>query len=228
MGLRDEIIESQKARADLFKWKIILVAAIGAAVLGVGDSLGEAGKTAAQAGQDSIVSKREYLLCLAPLVCVYTDILVLHLNLRIRVIGKFLRLHPLGAGVDDSAAQHAYEVFVDKARQMAKPSFHAVVRHIWSEIFGAKVDAFVFEDIALHVSTMLLSLFVVLWGVAHWRGLFPGNIQGDPRVFWAAGLLGAAVSAWTLVAYHRRVKALDLLARSELKSRAAQVAVPWP
>ena len=94
MGLRDEIIESQKARADLFKWKIILVAAIGAAVLGVGDPLA-AGKTA---GEDDMVSKREYLLCLVPLVCVYTDILCAHMNLRIRVIGQFLRIHPLGAG----------------------------------------------------------------------------------------------------------------------------------
>ncbi len=50
MGLRDEIIESQKARADLFKWKIILVAAIGAAVLGVGDPLA-GGKAAGQAGR---------------------------------------------------------------------------------------------------------------------------------------------------------------------------------
>ena len=33
MELRKEIIESEKARADLFKWKFILVAAIGAAVL---------------------------------------------------------------------------------------------------------------------------------------------------------------------------------------------------
>src|SRR6476620_5919020 len=108
MGLRDEIIESQKARADLFKWKIILVAAIGAAVLGVAYPLGET----ARAGQDELVTKREYLLCLVPLVCVYTDILCAHMNLRIRVIGQFLRIHPLGAVTDDSAAQVAYENFV--------------------------------------------------------------------------------------------------------------------
>lgn len=34
--LRDEIIESQKARTDLMKWKLILVAAIGAAGFGIG------------------------------------------------------------------------------------------------------------------------------------------------------------------------------------------------
>jgi hypothetical protein len=223
MGLRDEIIESQKARADLFKWKIILVAAIGAAVLGVGDPLAGTG---ARSGQEEIVSKREYLLCLVPLVCVYTDILCAHMNLRIRVIGQFLRIHPIDAGTDDSAAQVAYENFVHKARQMAKPSLHAIVHDVRRAIFGATLNAFVFEDIALHVSTMLLSLFVVGWGFAiQWR-IFPSNIQGEPRIFWAAGLLGVAATAWALVAYQRRVQALDELADDELKRRPARAAGP--
>ena len=80
--MRDEIIESQKARADLFKWKIIPAAAIRAAALGAADPLGGS----ARAGQDEMVTKREYLLCLAPLVCVYTDILCAHMNLLIRII----------------------------------------------------------------------------------------------------------------------------------------------
>lgn len=37
--LRDEIIESQKARTDLMKWKLILVAAIGAAGFGIGSNV---------------------------------------------------------------------------------------------------------------------------------------------------------------------------------------------
>ena len=36
--LRDEIIESQKARTELMKWKLILVAAIGGASLGIGSN----------------------------------------------------------------------------------------------------------------------------------------------------------------------------------------------
>ncbi len=58
MGLRDEIIESEKARADLMKWKFIAVAAIGAAALGV-------------CVTGSTGDKPEYLMCLVPLVCVY-------------------------------------------------------------------------------------------------------------------------------------------------------------
>jgi hypothetical protein len=68
MELRNEVIESQKARTDLFKGKIILVAAIGAAGLGIGNTTG----------------KNYNLLCLIPLVCVYVDILCSHMNLRIR------------------------------------------------------------------------------------------------------------------------------------------------
>lgn len=225
MGLRDEIIESQKARADLFKWKIILVAAIGAAVLGVGDPLA-GGKAAGQAGQDDLVSKREYLLCLVPLVCVYTDILCAHMNLRIRVIGQFLRIHPIPAATDDSATQVAYENFVHKTRQMAKPSLRAIVHEAWKAMFGASLNAFVFEDIALHVSTMLLSLFVVMWGVALQFGLFPSNIGGEARIFGAAGLLGVAATTWAIVAYHRRVQALVTLADSELARLAAQPVGP--
>lgn len=228
MGLREEIIESQKARADLFKWKIILVAAIGAAVLGVGDPhvFVDAGKTGANTGEDDIVSKREYLLCLVPLVCVYTDILCAHMNLRIMVIGQFLRINPIIAGTDDSALQPAYENFAQRARRMAKPSLCVVVHDASHSMFSATVNAFVFEDIALHVSTMLLSFFVVLWGVAIWFDYFPSNIQGEPGIFCTAGLLGLVSTASALVAYQRRVKALELLAAGELKDHIAQPAVP--
>ena len=83
-------------------------------------------------------------------------------------------------------------------------------------MFGDTLDAYVFEDIALHLSSMLLSLFVVMWGFAlQWR-IFPTSIRGEPRVFWAAGLLGAAATAWALVGYHRRVQALVKLADREL------------
>jgi hypothetical protein len=56
MELRDEIIESQKARTDLFKWKIILVAALGAIALGF-----EGSPQSPQAIGPTV--SREYLLC---------------------------------------------------------------------------------------------------------------------------------------------------------------------
>ncbi len=93
-------------------------------------------------------------------------------------------------------------------------------------MLGDTLDAYVFEDSALHLSSMLLSLFVVMWGFAfQWR-IFPTSIRGEPRVFWAAGLLGAAAMAWALVGYHRRVQALVEGADRELACQAPQTAVP--
>ena len=83
MDLREEIIETHKMRADLLNWKIILVAAIDA-VLGIGDAGLHAPGTS---GSDAL----HYLLCLIPLVCLYTDALCLHENIRIRAIASFLR-----------------------------------------------------------------------------------------------------------------------------------------
>ncbi len=180
MNLRDEIIESQKARADLFKWKIILVAAIGAAGLGVG------------APKAEVASKVEYVLCLIPLVCVYTDAQCAHLNLRIRVIGEFLRVTRNRAGLTDEDLNADYEKFAGKARHMGSLPISlpiSAIRHRievalrrWTRAAMTKLgltlneaetsvkdaptlDAFVFEDYALHVTTMALSLFMFNLGV---------------------------------------------------------------
>ena len=77
--LRDEIIESEKTRNDLLKWKLILVAALGAAGLGIGS----------QGAKDLVV-----LLALVPVVCLYVDALCFHAELRILAIASFLRMLP--------------------------------------------------------------------------------------------------------------------------------------
>jgi hypothetical protein len=77
--LRDEIIESQKARNDLLKWKLILVAALGAAGLGIGP------------GASPGASPNLALLALIPFVCLYVDALCFHDEIRMLVIAGFLR-----------------------------------------------------------------------------------------------------------------------------------------
>ena len=74
--LREEIIEAEKIRADLIKWKLILVAGLGAAGLGLNGN-----------SRDDMT----LLLCLIPFVCVYVDLVARHLNLRIHVIAEFMR-----------------------------------------------------------------------------------------------------------------------------------------
>jgi hypothetical protein len=76
--LRDEIIGSQQARVDLLKWKLIGVAALGAAGLSLGEHA-------------QVLDHGYMALLLIPFVCVYVDVLCRHHSLRILVIAAFLR-----------------------------------------------------------------------------------------------------------------------------------------
>lgn len=79
-ALRQEIIASEKGRFDLLQWKLVLSAALGAVGLGF-----------SRPGPNILVPGAEHLLGLIPLVCIYVDLLLWHKNLRILVIGSFLR-----------------------------------------------------------------------------------------------------------------------------------------
>ena len=75
-SLRTEIVESQKARIDLLKWKIILIAALGGGGFGIAKEQGSAFPV---------------LLGFIPLVCAYVDIVCVHNDLRMLLIAYFLR-----------------------------------------------------------------------------------------------------------------------------------------
>jgi hypothetical protein len=92
-SLRTEIVESQKARIDLLKYKLLAVAALGAFGLGAGH--GDA---------SSMSSMYIYSFCFIPFVCVYIDLLCFHNTLRILVIGKYLQ----------SACADPYERFISE------------------------------------------------------------------------------------------------------------------
>jgi hypothetical protein len=79
-GLRDEILQSEGVRSDLLKWKLALAGILGAAGLGFSGS------------ED--LRHADLVLCAIPPVCVYVDLLCLHLNLKMLVIGTFLRTMP--------------------------------------------------------------------------------------------------------------------------------------
>jgi hypothetical protein len=77
-SLRTEIVSSQTTRTDYLRPKLITVAAIASAALGL--------------GQSSEPSDRyHYLLCLIPFACVFCDLLCAHIAIKIQVIGAFLR-----------------------------------------------------------------------------------------------------------------------------------------
>lgn len=95
--LRAEILESQKARSDLLKWKLVVVAALGAAGMGF-------------TGGNS--SYAHVVLCFIPFACVYVDLLCRHLNLQITVIGQFLKSEKPADTGDQYV--HLYEKFSGK------------------------------------------------------------------------------------------------------------------
>jgi hypothetical protein len=76
-----------------------------------------------------------------PLICAYVDLLTRHLTLRIHVIGDFLRSRPVDAP-ETPAFLREYEAFVEHNR-----------------------SAFSFEDWALYLSSIVLSLAVAIYGV---------------------------------------------------------------
>jgi hypothetical protein len=98
--LRDEIIASEKIRADLLKWKLIIVSTLGAAGLGFGSFGTQSGNALPYA---------HLVLGCIPLACVYVDLLCKHSWERIMVIGQYKRSYA-------SDSEHAYETIVQQAR----------------------------------------------------------------------------------------------------------------
>ena len=97
--LHDEIVESQKVRSDLLKWKIILVAALGGTGFGI-------------TGGTNSTKYADLVLCCIPFVCVYIDMLCRHLSLRIYAIGYFRKNWKAGESGEDKD----YETFTDTIR----------------------------------------------------------------------------------------------------------------
>jgi hypothetical protein len=86
---RDEIIESQKMQSEILKWKLIAVAALAAASLGIGAEE----KTAKACGEaaKSVSNGSQWLLCLVPLLCAYVDLLSIHYSRRMITLGAYLK-----------------------------------------------------------------------------------------------------------------------------------------
>ena len=76
-AIRHEIVESQKVRIDLLKYKLVAVAALGAIGIGVYHA-------------DPGILRPDFVLTLIPFICVYVDSVCWHNTLRILVIAQFL------------------------------------------------------------------------------------------------------------------------------------------
>lgn len=96
-ALRIEVIETQKARSALLKWKLLLVAGVGS--VGLGFSM---------KGSNNLKIDAELVLCLIPFLCSYVDLLCSNLNLRLITIGTYLC----------RVCKDPYEEFVSKLRSV--------------------------------------------------------------------------------------------------------------
>lgn len=141
--LREEILQSERVRSDLLKWKLGLVGVVGAAGLGF-------------SGTDTL-RRADLVLCIIAPVCVYVDLLCQHLTLKMLVIGRFLE--SLGSSTDPTMRAIArYEAYVRLARK-----FPLGER-------GRTMSAFALEEWALSGSTFVLSLALVGYGIFLWSG----------------------------------------------------------
>jgi phosphorylase kinase alpha/beta subunit len=77
--LRTEIRESEKARIELLRYKLMAVAVLGA--IGLGFQIQRDNKA---------ILDFDYVLCIIPFVCTYIDLLCYHNTIRILVIAHFL------------------------------------------------------------------------------------------------------------------------------------------
>lgn len=75
--LRGEIVESEKARMDFLKYKLLAVAALGSIGLGL------------NINTNGFAMEHVYILGIIPLVCLYVDLLCYHNTLRIKIIGQY-------------------------------------------------------------------------------------------------------------------------------------------
>lgn len=202
--LRTEIVESQKARVDLFKWKIILIAALGAVGIGV-----EPTPTTSPASH--LVVSPEYLLCLIPFVCVYVDLLCSHLNLRIMVIGRYLHL-VREYGPNAEPREPDYEAFVERAR-----SWEGIPTPRWN---WRRLNAFGFENFTQNISSAAFSVLVGVWPLIH--------AGANAFVFVAAGLAGFTFSVVAYSEYLSREDALKTLYLNERDRIRTELAAAAP
>jgi len=164
--LRSEILEAHKARSDLLKWKLALVAALGTIGLGLTQEIGH-----------------PIVLIGIPLVCAYVDLLTRHLTLRIHVIGNFLRGR---TGADPGLSLYAeYENFVERNR-----------------------SAFDFEDWALYLSSIVLSLGVALYGALLLAGTNETERSEEIAIL-ATGLAGAFIAFAIDRSYRGKCRAIE-------------------
>jgi hypothetical protein len=151
--LRREILESQKAQESVAKWKVAMIAGLGAAGLG-----------AASIGGMMTENARAFLLILwglIPLVCVYADTVSYHVGIRIITIARYFRLRQTDLH---------YQKLVSGMDSVQFGSTRLFDHYEWYSEQNRK--QFSWESKANLLVSVLLSLAITVVGVVFYLGKF--------------------------------------------------------
>jgi hypothetical protein len=175
--LRTEIVETQKNRTELVKWKLLLVAGLGTVSLGLGEKVIEGvGALPAHSGPPI------HLLALIPLVCLYVDVLCYHQQARILVIGYFL------LGRTDEPFWQAYEILARAAARQRAFSLED-----WALSYSTRFFSILVVVVAIIQRRENLTIDIAL--------------PIDPVCFWIAvsGVLGLVLSFSLSYWFHKHL-----------------------
>jgi hypothetical protein len=161
--LRNEIVESEKSQADILKWKLISIAGVASVSLGVGSTA-------------AVPEAARLLICLVPLICIYVDLISLHIMMRIITIGFYLK-----------ESGNVYEQFAFE------------IRH------KTAANPFVFDAVVLHGSSLVFNAIILVLSLVFPQTL-PNWPSAYTTAYVLAGILGIIVTLSLLVMYKMRLK----------------------
>jgi hypothetical protein len=177
-NLRTEILESEKARIDLLKYKLIAVASLAAIGLGF-----------AKYENSEMTKNADYVLCIIPFVCAYVDLLCYHNTIRILVIACFLNHY------GDS-----YEGYIVK---LGNANEKGGVRYF----FDMEDLALFWSSIGLSVLLAFYSVIPYFIETNKSEGsILTNNLEGS--IFLTAGIVASAISIYTKLSFTAHQKAL--------------------
>jgi hypothetical protein len=136
--LREEILDSHRAQSSLAKWKLAVVAALGAGGMGA----------LPKSTPEMVV-----LWALIPPVCLYTDTLSYHAGIRVLTIARYFRLRQ---------STPSYQALL---RMLDPADFAAVRLHDHYEWYSLRNRSqFLLEGFAVRAVSLLLCIIVMLAG----------------------------------------------------------------
>jgi hypothetical protein len=183
--LREEIMQSQIAQNSLTKWKLGMIAAIGAAGLGALNQ--------GEAPRELVV-----LWALIPFVCLYTDIVCYHVGVRVVAIARYFRLRQ----DSDSYKQLLFHL---------NPAERAAIRVFDDyEWFCVKNrHQFLLEGIAIMLVSVVISAIIAIAGWFIPPLLAPKYATLIGYVLFWSGIGGALTTILAYTVHRQRTNWLD-------------------